>query len=268
MPVSNDKMKIRNKIATDLRKLQGILLTYFPTAEISSFESAMSELRNNERIQKIPNGNANNNYWGYSLNQLIFNFNSTPRHTIPDDCKDLKLILDIKAIGDCNDLNTLRDTFKWLEFNIVIEGTRVIDKEPVILTTSYHLDRHIQGEEDGEAEYPHPLYHFQFGGRKLKENNQALETGHLIVFDSPRVAHYPMEAILGIDFTLSNFFPQTWSKMRKESNEYMNLIVEYQNLILKPYIHTHASQWKYSHNDIEVSDLWSPITICPQLINS
>jgi hypothetical protein len=268
MAVSNDIMKSRKKLATDLRKLQGILYSYFPTAEISSFESAMTELRNNERIPQILYVDSDNDYWGYSLSQLIFNFKSTPRHTMPEGCKDLKLILDIKAVGDCKDLNTLRDTFKWLEFNIVIEGTKFINKVPVTLITSYHLDRHIQGAEDGEAEYPHPLYHFQFGGRKLKENIEALETGNLLVFDSPRIAHHPMEAILGIDFTLSNFFPQVWSKMKAESNEYVNLIEEYQNIVLKPYIHTHASRWQYSDNNIEVSDLWSPTRICPQLINS
>jgi hypothetical protein len=77
-----------------------------------------------------------------------------------------------------------------------------------------------------------------------------------------------MEAILGIDFTLSNFFPQVWSKMKAECNEYINLIEEYQNIVLKPYIHTHASRWQYSDNSVEVSDLWSPIVIYPQLINS
>lgn len=268
MAVSNDIMKSRKKLATDLRKLQDILYSYFPTAEISSFESAMTELRNNERVPQIPNAAGDNDYWGYSLNQLIFNFKSTPRNTIPEGCSDLKLILDIKAGGNCKDLYSLRDTFKWLEFNIVIEGTTVIDNEPVTLKTSYHLDRHIHGDEDGEAEYPHPLYHFQFGGRKLKENNEALETGKLLVFDSPRIAHYPMEAILGIDFTLSNFFPQVWSNMKMRSNEYINLIEEYQNLILKPYIHTHASKWQYCENDIEISDFWNPTAICPQLINS
>lgn len=268
MAVSNGIMKSRRKIASDLRKLQAIIIKYFPTAEISSFNSAMSELMNKERIPPVPNSETNNKYWGYTLSRLIFNFESTPRHTLPEDCKDLKLMLDIKAIGDCEDLGKMKDTFKWLEFNIVIEGTKFINKKPVPIVTSYHLDRHIQGETDGDADYPHPLYHFQFGGRKLTQNNGALETGNLLVFDSPRIAHYPMEAILGIDFTLSNFFPQVWSKMKTESNEYINLIEEYQNLILKPYIHTHASRWLYCDNEIEISDIWCPVAICPQLINS
>ncbi len=269
MAAPSEVMKSRKKLATDLRKLQAIIYNYFPTAEISSFESAMTELRNNNsRLPQIPNVEKDSNYWSYSLSRLIFNFERTPRHTTPDNCKDLKLILDIKVVGKCEDLNTMKDPLKWLEFNIVIEGTKFIEKEPIPMIASYHLDRHIQGEVDGDAEYPHPLYHFQFGGRKLKEYNDSLETGNLLIFDSPRIAHYPMEAILGIDFTLSNFFPQVWFRMKNESKEYLNLIEEYQDMILRPYIHTHASQWQYSTENLANSSLWNPNTICPHLFNS
>jgi len=268
MEVSDKIMGSRKKFATDLRRLRDIIYKYFPTAEISSFDVAMTELRTKERIPQIPEAQANNNYWGYTLSRLIFNFDKPPRNTIPNNCKDLKLILDIRAIGDCEDLNTMKDPFKWLEFNIVIEGTKFINKEPILMVTSYHLDRHIQGEDDGNAKYPHPLYHFQFGGRKLKEYNDSLETGNLLIIDSPRIAHYPMEAILGIDFTLSNFFPLVWYRMKNESSEYLSLIEEYQDMILKPYIHTHASQWLYSKENITNSSLWNPNIICPQLFKS
>jgi hypothetical protein len=268
MAASNEIMKNRKKIATDLRKLSSVLYQYFPTAEISSFESAISELHNKDIIPQIPEKPNNNNLWGYNLGRLIFNFNSVPSHTKPDNCKDLKLILDIKIIGNCSDLKSLKDPFEWLEFNIVIEGTKFSEEGNRQLVTSYHLDRHIMGNEDNEAEYPHPIYHFQFGGRKLATQENLIDTGNLLVFDSPRIGHYPMEAILGIDFTLSNFFPVIWRKIKSESNEYINLIEEYQELFLKPYIHTHASQWGYSSSDIVTNNYWSPSIICPQLFNS
>ncbi|SNR54174.1 hypothetical protein SAMN04488009_2262 [Maribacter sedimenticola] len=268
MAASNEIMKNRRKLATDLRRLSGIIYEFFPTAEISSFESAISALRNKEIIPQIPEKGSNNNLWEYNLGRLIFNFDSIPRHTKPENCKDLKLILDIKTIGNCNDLKSMKDPFEWLEFNIVIEGTKFSEEGNKQLITSYHLDRHIMNEDDGDGEYPHPIYHFQFGGRKLAELGQMIDTGNLLVFDSPRIAHYPMEAVLGIDFTLSNFFPNIWKKIKAESNEYINLIEEYQDLFLKPYIHTHASQWNYSSDQILTSPIWSPNMICPQLFNS
>lgn len=268
MAATNEIMKSRKKLATDLRRLSGIIYEFFPTAEISSFESAISTLRNKEIIPQIPEKGSNNNLWEYNLGRLIFNFDTIPRHTKPENCKDLKLILDIKTIGNCNDLKSMKDPFEWLEFNIVIEGTKFSEEGNKQLITSYHLDRHIMNEDDGEGEFPHPIYHFQFGGRKLAEQENMIDTGNLLVFDSPRIAHYPMDAVLGIDFTLSNFFPNIWKKIKAESSEYINLIEEYQELFLKPYIHTHASQWNYSSAEISSTPFWSPNMICPQLFNS
>lgn len=268
MVASNKTMKSRKKLARDLEKLYSVLDRFLPTAELGSFQNAITELRNKKSIPQVPEKASNNNLWGYSLGRLIFKFDNIPNHTKPDNCKDLKLILDIKIIGNCNDLESMKDPFELLEFNIVIEGTKFSEEGNIQLLTSYHLDRHIMAEDDGDAEYPHPIYHFQFGGRKLAIQDNIIETGNLLIFDSPRIAHYPMEAILGIDFTLSNFFPQIWRKIKSESSEYINLIEEYQELFLKPYIHTHASQWNYSSAEISTNDIWNPNMICPQLFNS
>jgi len=266
MAVPPNIMKQRGNLATDLRKLSGVISQYFPTADFSSIESAIGELRNKERIPQIPGIKTDNNIWGYSLDKIIFKFDKKPDDVIPVNCKDLKLILDIKVLGNCNDLNTLKDPFKWLEFNIVIEGTKFTEKENEQLLTSYHLDKHVQVTGDGEPEYPHPIYHFHFGGRKLLEHLEQnnFETGGIMLFESPRMSHYPMEAILGLDFTISNFFPNVWKKMKSESNEYNNLIEKYQNLFLKPYIQTHASQWDYISENLEISNSWNPYSICPQ----
>jgi hypothetical protein len=264
MAIPDATMKIRRKLATDLRKLSDVLHSYFPTAEISSIESAITQLRNDQFIPQIPHEASNNNLWGYNLNSIIFKFDSIPRHTIPSNCKDLKIILDLNAIGNNYDPVKLDDPLKWLEFNIVIEATKFTDNKPRQVRVSYHLDRHIIGKEETEAEFPHPIYHFQFGGRKLT-NESELDTGDLLVLDSPRIGHYPMEAVLGIDFILSNFFPKTWRKMKTESSEYNNLIEEYQEHFIKPYIHMHSSHWKYEHETLTKTITWSPIMICPQL---
>lgn len=265
MDIPSEVMKNRRKLATDLRKLADTLYEYFPTADISSFENAITQLRDNKYIPQIQREASNPNFWGYDLSRIIFKFDPSPENIFPVGCKDLKMILDIKAIGHCKDIGSLNDPFKLLEINIVIEGTKFTNSVGKQLSTSYHLDRHILGEDDGEAEFPHPIYHFQFGGRKLMQRKE-LETGDLLILDSPRIGHYPMEAILGIDFVLSNFFPRTWKAMRYGSPEYVNLIEEYQELILKPFVHTHASKWQYSQDSIVKNTIWNPSMICPQLI--
>jgi hypothetical protein len=263
-------MKHRRKLATDLRKLSDVILKYFPTADTGTLQNAITELLNKDRIPLVPGERSDSNIWGYTLQNIIFKFDRKPDDVVPTNCKDLKLILDIKVLGNCNDLNTLRDPFKWLEFNIVIEGTKFTEEKNEQLLTSYHLDKHIQATGDGDPEHPHPIYHFHFGGRKLIEHIEQsdFQTGGVLLFDSPRMSHYPMEAILGVDFTISNFFPNVWKKIKSESNEYNNLIEEYQNLFLKPYIQTHASQWNYIPEDLAISSFWNPTSICPQIHNS
>lgn len=264
MNISSDVMKNRRRLAADLQKLANILYKYCPTADISSIQTAMAQLKDNQSIPQIPREASNPNLWGYSINSLIFKFDKSPEDIYPAGCKDLKIIIDIKAIGNCNDLGSLNDPFKLLEFNIVIEGTRFIDREGKQLSTSYHLDKHISSDEDSEPEFPHPIYHFQFGGKKLMQREE-LKTGDLLILDSPRIGHYPMEAVLGIDFILSNFFPIIWKTMRSESPEYISLVEEYQELILKPFVHTHASKWKYSQDSIVNTKFWNHTKICPQL---
>lgn len=264
MAIPAATMKTRKKLATDLRKLSDVLYRYLPSAEIDSLESAISQLRDESFIPQIPDKASNNNLWGYNLNRIIFKFESIPRHTIPCNCKDLKIVLDLKAVGDSNDPNKLNDPLKWLEFNIVIEATKFSADKNKQVKISYHLDRHIIGGEGNDSEFPHPIYHFQFGGRKLTEEKE-IDTGDLLVLDSPRIGHYPMEAILGIDFILSNFFPKTWKEIRTESSEYNNLIEEYQEQFIKPYIHTHSSHWKYTYESIDNTAIWNPVMICPQL---
>ena len=143
MDIPSAVMRNRLKLATDLRKLADVLYKYFPTVDISSIEVAITQLRNNQSIPQIPREASNPNFWGYTINSLIFKFDKSPEYIFPAGCKDLKMTIDIKVIGNCNDLGSLNDPFKFLEFNIVIEGTRFIDKAGKQLSTSYHLDRHI-----------------------------------------------------------------------------------------------------------------------------
>jgi hypothetical protein len=265
MAIPAKTLKNRKKLASDLRKLSEVLYRYLPTAEISSIERAISQLKDENYIPQIPEKSSNSNLWGYNLNSIIFKFDTIPRHTIPINCKDLKIIFDLTAIGDNSDAAKLNDPLQWLEFNIVVEATKFASDTKKQVRVSYHLDRHIIGGDEDNSEFPHPIYHFQFGGRNLAIEKE-IDTGDLLVLDSPRISHYPMEAILGIDFILSNFFPKIWKQIKTESSEYNNLIEDYQEQFIKPYIHTHSSYWKYAHESINYTAFWNPKMICPQLI--
>jgi len=110
----------------------------------------------------------------------------------------INLINSIKSIPN-TDLN-VKDPIEKCTFDIVITGFCDNDKEYI---NCWHLDKDIRDEEDGEAKYTHPLYHFQYGGKYMGGLN---DTGDTLLMGAPRIPHPPMDIFLAIHFILNNYF--------------------------------------------------------------
>ena len=78
--------------------------------------------------------------------------------------------------------------------------------------------------------------------------------------DTPRIMYHPMDVFLGIDFILSNFFPKTWRKFKK-NGAYANLIKKYQKYFIYPYFKTIAKHFEENNEQT-----WPSVDIYPQLI--
>lgn len=150
----------------------------------------------------------------------------------------------------------MSDPFESLEFNIIITGKHPDDPEKKVIS-SWHLDRDEENEAHGKQEFIHPCYHFQYGGRHMQD---ASDYGAALILESPRIAHPPMDAILGIDFVLTNYFNSSRLAFREEG-DYSNLLRTAQARIWRPYALALAEEWT------ERSDgkAWPPTTIWPQL---
>lgn len=92
-------------------------------------------------------------------------------------------------------------------------------------------------------------YHFHFGGNKLTEKVE--NYGQILILDSPRLMHHPLDFILAVDFIVSNFAPDTWENMKKNP-DYISILKRAQKLFIAPYFKTIAnffdgdtSPWKY-----------------------
>ncbi len=165
---------------------------------------------------------------------------------------DLTLFFDMQVHGDYDRLINDQDPFNTYAFNIKIKGKNKNNKQSK-LVYAIHFDKH-----DGTTSHSaHPLYHFQFGGEKLKEEN--IDHGQALFLDSPRIMHHPMDFFLGIDFILSNFFPTIWKSMQKES-VYVGIIQKYQERFIKPYFQSVIDHFG------DATPGWNVNDIYPQLV--
>jgi len=242
----NDKF-IKNLIS-DIDRLKRLLMGIKPDINDDTFQNILKSLRRKNRVE----------YDSDAL-ELKFDDKNLPRHLSHSNINNLRLYFSVDLKMDYVKIKKYEDPFKKLEFNIYAYGVNQNNKNGSELVYSLHFDRHIFNEGDNIPNEVHPMYHFQFGGRKLKEKK--IDMGQALFFDAPRIMHHPMEFILGLDFVLSNFFPDIWEKLQLVG-EYINILKKYQEYFIAPY---YQSVVNYFDRKIKTSP-WNAKDIYPQLV--
>lgn len=160
--------------------------------------------------------------WGYEFAGLEFDLTyNVLRHTRPENAELNSVELDVSLSGPCLGADAEDDPFEKLTVNIVVRGLDA-DAEP--LMTAWHLDKH----EGSKSEFQHPNYHFHYGGKKVWESEnivQSFSYGSLLLLESPRLDHKPLDGILAVDFVLANFLGSVWYKS-KGDDRYTDLVRE------------------------------------------
>jgi len=174
-----------------------------------------------------------------------------PKRLSHTNVKVLELEFDLNLHGTFQNAIDGRDPFSSYGLNIVIFG--LSESSENMLVNAMHLDRH-----DGtKSNSVHPYYHFQFGGNELKKNVQ--EYGQVLILDSPRIMYHPMDFILTIDFIVSNFLPETWERLKKESM-YISVLKKVQKLFVEPYFRSFVNFFD------NVPNQWKHHELYPQLV--
>lgn len=158
--------------------------------------------------------------WGYEFAGLEFSLaGNRMRYTRPDGAELDSIELAVSLSGLCIDESAEDDPFEKLNVNIVVTG---LDANANQLVTAWHLDKH----EGGKSEFHHPNYHFHYGGKKIwgSEATQDFGYGSLLLLESPRLDHKPLDGILAVDFVLANFLGSAWRKLNTEDDRYADLV--------------------------------------------
>lgn len=199
--------------------------------------------------------------WNYDMRRLTFRL-SKMRHPIPCCAKEVTLELNVQIGGRCvsEEDDNARDPFEEYQLDIELTGACYEETERLVIS-SWHLDRVDAGNSicNGLTEFIHPYYHFQFGGRFMRESEE--DFGASLILESPRIAHPPMDAVLGIDFVLTNYYDSAKLRFR-DQGEYASIIRTAQHRIWRPYVSALSTKW----SEASLEEQWPPSHIWPQLI--
>jgi hypothetical protein len=200
--------------------------------------------------------------WHYSVERLLFKNLGKGLKIIPRHVEEHDLVLEFSfQAEEWSSIPLGASPFTKYEFNVHMyaEYCDPITSEILKASCAWHLDFHLEKKEEKLPAFVHPSYHFQHGGRLVEEHKETI--GPILVIDSPRLAHPPMDAVLGIDFVLTNFFESARLTTLRSNSVYRSVLKRSQERLWKPYFHSLASVWPG-----EYQEHWQPSRLLPQLI--
>jgi hypothetical protein len=176
------------------------------------------------------------------------------KHVRPSGATLSELVLNVVLEGKCVPTNQReQDPLTRLGVEIKILG---VNAEGQKIRSSWYMDRH--SSEPPMKAPVHPTYHFQFGGIQSKQ----VDTGEMVITSAPRVAHPPLDAILAIDFALSNFFHEKWIELRMNKGQYYSVVKDTQRWLWMPYVEASDTGW----DRVGLQHSWQVVEVWPQLI--
>ena len=250
-----NKAKIKSfkrELASELRGLADILLNTRLLRDSSPLRGAA----------EMCTANLQNTDWEYQCLGLNFIVNNSYldiyKRTIPSNLREVIIELSVAAKGFCIELDDNSDPFTSLRVDCRMEGRQ---RNGVAYFCAWHLDRNLGTTVDESKHFVHPCYHFQFGGNQLP---QELGYGRLLLVEPPRIAHPPLDAILAVDFVLSNFFPNIWQELRLD-DRYPRIVQQAQRRFWLPYAKaaTRGRRWGADSGNAswDVKDVWPQVVL-------
>lgn len=182
-----------------------------------------------------PHPSLGDDYWKEEVLKLNLGTIKNLRNVRPKNvtASSISVEFSYKAWGKCQDTSNSIDPLTHVELSVNILGRNEENKN---LICAWHFDRHISENDDNEPLEPHPLYHFQFGGRSIHnlDDNEDYDFGSSLFMESPRLFHPPLNLILSINFLIAQFYSDKWKNLKLES-DYRRIVKREQNEYWAPF---------------------------------
>jgi hypothetical protein len=183
-------------------------------------------------------------FYKYTLNDLNFDIQNMS-HTIPTEADLLTVSLSLEIEGGYINDTILSNPLNHLQLDIICRGSKTDFND---LISAWHLDRHearnAYETQEGANKFFHPMYHFTFGGKNMWSFGMD-NYGAALIFPSPRIVHFPLDGVLGIDFVIRNFIPLVQHHELTNNTEYKRIVHNSQVRIWRPFLQGIMEHWNY-----------------------
>jgi len=205
---------IKGNLSTDLQQMARILQTAKICSDITPLNNASRELKKG----------------AYNLQKLKLKVDNVPNNTRPN-VKSLEVLLNVQIKETKPNGNSICNPVSNYNFSIEISGK---DGEQTV-----HSSWHLDFDNSVNSNYIHPSFHFTYGGETMKST----KLGDVLLLPTPRISYPPMDAVLGIDFVLSNFVRKNIYDRIKVNSQYKAAVKRSQERLWKPYMLSLANHW-------------------------
>jgi len=190
-------------------------------------------------------------FWKLSTKLIFKNINKNDLN-IPEEILQnvSEIILEMKVSltekgYECGNICDSIDQNERNQYGVQLITYGKTSKDIANYKMSWHLDKHIRSVDENEGRgkgFVHPEYHFNMGGFALtKENN--FNFGSVLLIDTPRIMHPPLDIVLSIDFVLRNFYGIRVKNLTY-SSQYKQIISKSKNRLWRPYYISLANHWE------------------------
>ncbi len=218
----------RRRRSSALRILGEALVSAGVCDDIGPLESAAN--------QCASGGASSSGEWGYDVTLLTFRL-PTLDGSRPTALNHIAARLNVSLIGRRPTDVMNGDPFSRLAVDCVVVGRVGSLANSEIASAAWHFDRHV-GRTDEPSTSIHPLYHAQYGGRQM----HSLRLGETLLCDAPRLIYPPMDAILAVDFVVSNFSYGSWLKLREDPS-YVRIVAASYREFWQPWFSCIKESW-------------------------
>ncbi|KAA6344024.1 hypothetical protein EZS27_008323 [termite gut metagenome] len=206
----------KGNLSADLQQLASILQKEKICFDTTPLKNVIGDLKKNQGT--------------YNLQKLKLKIDAVPNNTRPS-VTSLEILLNVQIAESVSNENNICNPISTYNFSIEIVGKN----EGKTVHSSWHLDY----DNAVDSECMHPSFHLTYGGKTMKST----ELGNVLLLPAPRISYPPMDAILGVDFVLSNFVKKdTYNKIKADS-QYKAAVRRSQQRLWRPYMLSVANHW-------------------------